>query len=54
MVGAVNEQPAYIFPPALGSRYASCDPDPIQYAELEYLPKIKLQTKRDKSGGGCG
>jgi hypothetical protein len=41
-------------PAALGSRYESCDPDPVEYAELDFEAKIKLEMKRDKSGGGCG
>jgi rhodanese-related sulfurtransferase/uncharacterized membrane protein YedE/YeeE len=49
-----NDQLNYIFPAALGSKYASCDPDPQVYEELEFEAKIKLQLKRDKSGGGCG
>jgi rhodanese-related sulfurtransferase len=49
-----EDQLGYIFPAALGSSYESCDPDPIQYAELEFEEKIKLELKRDKSGGGCG
>ena len=49
-----NDQLGYIFPAALGSNYKSCDPDPVQYEELEFEAKIKLQLKRDKSGGGCG
>jgi rhodanese-related sulfurtransferase len=49
-----TDEPGYIFPAALGSRYESCDPDPIQYEELEFEAKIKLELKRDKSGGGCG
>jgi rhodanese-related sulfurtransferase len=49
-----NDQLAYIFPAALGSKYASCDPNPQKYEELEFEAKIKLQLKRDKSGGGCG
>jgi rhodanese-related sulfurtransferase/uncharacterized membrane protein YedE/YeeE len=44
----------FIFPAALGSKYASCDPNPQAYEELEFEAKIKLQLKRDKSGGGCG
>jgi rhodanese-related sulfurtransferase len=44
----------YIFPAALGSRYESCDPSPIKYEGLEFETKIKLELKRDKSGGGCG
>jgi hypothetical protein len=44
----------YIFPAALGSRYESCDPNPVHYEELEFEARIKLELKRDKSGGGCG
>jgi hypothetical protein len=43
----------YSFPAALGSRYLASFPNPHEW-ELEYIPKIKLQLKRDKSGGGCG
>jgi rhodanese-related sulfurtransferase len=51
----IGEEPLrYIFPAALGSRYESCDPDPVAYEELEFEAKIKLELKRDKSGGGCG
>ena len=50
----VDEQLGYIFPAALGDRYECSDPDPIHNEELEYEPKIQLQLKRDKSGGGCG
>jgi hypothetical protein len=49
-----NDQLGYIFPAALGSRYESCDPDPIEYEHLEFEAKIRLELKRDKSGGGCG
>jgi len=49
-----KDQLAYIFPAALGSKYESCDPNPQAYEELEFEAKIKLQLKRDKSGGGCG
>jgi len=48
------DQLAYIFPAALGNRYESCDPSPIEYEHLEFEAKIKLELKRDKSGGGCG
>ena len=48
------DQLAYIFPAALGSRYESCDPSPVEYEKLEFEAKIQLQLKRDKSGGGCG
>jgi hypothetical protein len=43
----------YVFPAALGDRYQCADPNPHEW-ELEFTPKIKLQIKRDKSGGGCG
>ena len=49
-----NDRLGYIFPAALGSKYESCDPNPAEYEELEFEAKIKLQLKRDKSGGGCG
>jgi rhodanese-related sulfurtransferase len=54
-VSSVTEdQLGYIFPAALGSSYESCDPDPIEYESLEFEARIKLELKRDKSGGGCG
>jgi rhodanese-related sulfurtransferase len=43
----------YAFPAALGDRYVASAPDPHVW-EIEYLPKVKLEMKRDKSGGGCG
>ena len=51
---AGDDQLGYIFPAALGSRYESCSPSPIEYESLEFEAKIILQLKRDKSGGGCG
>ncbi|GMV32411.1 MAG: sulfurtransferase [Chloroflexi bacterium CFX1] len=52
--GAGDDELAFIFPAALGDRYESCSPDPVKYETLEFEQKIKLQLKRDKSGGGCG
>jgi rhodanese-related sulfurtransferase len=49
-----EDQLGYIFPAALGSSYESCDPSPAHYEELEFEARIKLELKRDKSGGGCG
>ena len=43
----------FSFPAALGDRFAASDPSPHAWT-LEYTPKVKLQIKRDKSGGGCG
>ncbi len=51
---AGDDELGYFFPAALGSRYESCSPDPIEYENMEFVEKIKLQLKRDKSGGGCG
>jgi rhodanese-related sulfurtransferase len=50
----LEDQLAYIFPAALGDRYKCSAPSPIEFEALEYEPKIQLQLKRDKSGGGCG
>jgi hypothetical protein len=49
-----NETLRYIFPSALGDRYECANPSPLMEWELEYAPKVQLQLKRDKSGGGCG
>ena len=50
---AGQDRLVYTFPAALGDRYDAADPSPHEY-ELEYTPKIKLQSKRGPSGGGCG
>jgi len=44
----------YLFSTALGDRYDCANPSPLAEWELEFTPKIQLQLKRDKSGGGCG
>jgi hypothetical protein len=49
-----QDQLNYVFPSALGSKYASCDPNPVEYENLDFVARIKLELKRDKSGGGCG
>lgn len=51
---AINEALRYFFPSALGDRYECANPSPLTEWELEFTPKIQLQLKRDKSGGGCG
>jgi hypothetical protein len=51
---AAAEQLQYLFPSALGDRYICSDPSPIEYETLKFDPRIQLQLKRDKSGGGCG
>jgi rhodanese-related sulfurtransferase len=54
LVSVAPGQLGYVFPAALGSRYESCAPNPIEYEKLDFQAKIVLQLKRDKSGGGCG
>lgn len=44
----------FAFEAALGDRYKSCAPSPIELEKLTYQSRIVLQLKRDKSGGGCG
>ncbi|MDD5364254.1 MAG: YeeE/YedE thiosulfate transporter family protein [Gallionellaceae bacterium] len=51
---AVDDQLRYVFYAALGDRYTSCSPSPMEFEELDFQPRIVLQLKRDKSGGGCG
>lgn len=50
----VADRLQYSFPAALGDRYECADPSPIEYEKIEFEPRIQLQLKRDKSGGGCG
>lgn len=52
-VPASGDRLQWSFPAALGSRYEAAFPDPHHW-ELEFTPKIKLELKRDKTGGGCG
>jgi hypothetical protein len=54
LASAGADQLRYAFPAALGNRYKSCSPDPIDYEKLDFQARIVLQIKRDKSGGGCG
>ena len=54
LASTMNEVLRYLFPSALGDRYACANPSPLMEWELEFEPKIQLQLKRDKSGGGCG
>jgi rhodanese-related sulfurtransferase len=54
LAAAGDDQLRYTFPAALGDRYKSCSPSPIEYEHLDYQARIVVQVKRDKSGGGCG
>jgi len=48
-----NEQPAYRFDAALGSRHPASEPNPYAF-EIEFEPKVKLELKRAPTSGGCG
>ena len=48
-----NDQPAYRFDVAIGSRHPAAEPNPHAF-EIEFEPKIKLELKRAPTGGGCG
>ena len=51
--GAGDDELCYIFDSAIGSNYDAAEPNPEAH-ELEYTTKIKLETKRAPSSGGCG
>jgi rhodanese-related sulfurtransferase len=48
-----NDQPAYRFDAATGSRHPAAEPNPGAF-EIGFEPKIKLEMKRAPSSGGCG
>jgi len=48
-----NDEPAYRFQAALGARQPAAEPNPEAF-EIEFEPKVKLQSKRAATGGGCG
>lgn len=54
LASAGKDQLRYTLSAALGDRYKSCAPNPIEYEHLDFQSRIVLQLKRDKSGGGCG
>jgi rhodanese-related sulfurtransferase len=54
LAAAGADQLRYAFTAALGDRYKSCAPNPMHHEKLAFQPRIVLQLKRDKSGGGCG
>jgi len=49
-----DDELRYAFQSALGERYKSCAPSPMENEKLRFEPRIVLQLKRDKGGGGCG
>jgi rhodanese-related sulfurtransferase len=48
-----NDTLKFAFPAALGARIPAATPDAHDF-ELEYVPKIKMETRQGPGGGGCG
>jgi rhodanese-related sulfurtransferase len=51
--GRENDQPAFRFDAAVGSRHPASEPH-AHSGEIEYEPKVKLELKRAPTSGGCG
>jgi hypothetical protein len=49
-----DDQLGYSFPAALGARHPAANPNPDVFEDLEFEPKVKLQTKGGAKSGGCG
>ncbi|RMH00047.1 MAG: rhodanese-like domain-containing protein [Chloroflexi bacterium] len=41
----------YKFPAALGAQYPAAYPDPHEFEDIEYTPKVKLEIKQATGGG---
>lgn len=52
VMNRANDEPAYRFELAIGSRHPAAEPAP--HSEVEFEPKVKLELKRAPTGGGCG
>jgi rhodanese-related sulfurtransferase len=52
LAGHEDDQPAFRFDFAIGSRHPAAEP--IAHSEVEFEPKVKLELKRAPTGGGCG
>ncbi len=48
-----DDELGHAFNLALGARYSAAEPV-LDEVELEYTPKVQLESKRSASGGGCG
>lgn len=48
-----NEQLAFSFEAATGSRHPAAEPNPYAI-EIAFAPKVKLELKRAPTSGGCG
>jgi hypothetical protein len=49
-----DDQLAFTFAAALGSRDPAADPNPDVFASLAYTPRVELAIKRAPASGGCG
>lgn len=47
-----DDEPAFRFDLAIGSRHPAAEPVP--HGEVEFEPKVKLELKRAPTSGGCG
>ena len=52
VVNRADDEPAYRFELAIGSRHPAAEPVP--HSEAEFDPKVKLELKRAPTSGGCG
>jgi rhodanese-related sulfurtransferase len=51
--GSISDSLRHVFEHALGSAQPTADPDALTEFELDFTPKVKLQTRKTL-GGGCG
>lgn len=49
-----DDQLAYTFESAIGSRHEAADPSHDVYADMPYESKVELEAARGATGGGCG
>jgi rhodanese-related sulfurtransferase len=49
-----DDELRYAFKAALGAAYSCSEPEPSDFEEVEYEPRLKLEIKRGPMGGGCG
>lgn len=54
IAGAADDQLAFVFPAALGSKLAFAAPNDTLARSFPFTPKIVLEVKRGPGGGGCG
>lgn len=49
-----DDELRFAFVAALGDAYSCAEPDPDEFAQVEYEQRLKLEIKRGPMGGGCG